>query len=129
MALPIPEKDRGAAHQDAQLQDADQGLVGWQSTEGPLCKWLLTEPEILILDEPTRGIDVGAKSAIYSLMDSIVSKGAAILMISSELQEVIGMSDRMYVMRKGKIVKELKKSEFSGDLILRYAMAGENIGS
>jgi len=62
-------------------------------------------------------------------MDSIVSKGAAILMISSELQEVIGMSDRMYVMRKGKIVKELKKSEFSGDLILRYAMAGENIGS
>jgi len=104
-------------------------LSGGNQQKVVLSKWLCAKPKLFIFDEPTRGIDVGAKAAIYALMDKIVHQGGAILMISSELQEVVGMSDRMYVMRKGKIVKELKKEEFSGDLILRYAMAGETFGS
>ncbi len=104
-------------------------LSGGNQQKVVLSKWLCAKPALFIFDEPTRGIDVGAKAAIYALMDKIVHAGGAILMISSELQEVVGMSDRMYVMRKGKIVKELNKKEFSGDTILRYAMAGEKFGS
>ena len=104
-------------------------LSGGNQQKVVLSKWLCAKPKVFIFDEPTRGIDVGAKAAIYALMDTIVRQGGAILMISSELQEVVGMSDRMYVMRKGRIVKELKKEEFSGDTVLRYAMAGESFGS
>jgi ribose transport system ATP-binding protein len=104
-------------------------LSGGNQQKVVLAKWLCAKPDVFIFDEPTRGIDVGAKAAIYGLMDGIVRRGGSILMISSELQEVVGMSDRIYVMRKGKIVKELKKEEFAGDTILRYAMAGETFGS
>jgi len=104
-------------------------LSGGNQQKVVLSKWLCAKPKVYIFDEPTRGIDVGAKAAIYALMDNIVQNGGAILMISSELQEVVGMSDRLYVMRKGRIVKHLLKEEFTGDTILRYAMAGESFGS
>ena len=82
-------------------------LSGGNQQKVVLSKWLCAEPRLFIFDEPTRGIDVGAKAAIYALMDGIARRGGAILMISSELQEVMGMSDRIYVMRAGRIVKEL----------------------
>ncbi len=76
-----------------------------------IAKWLGTTPKILIMDEPTRGIDVGAKSEIYALMSKLAQQGMAIIMISSELPEVLGMSDRILVMSDGRMVAELTREE------------------
>ena len=75
-----------------------------------LAKWLAVKPRILIMDEPTRGIDVGAKSEIHALMSRLAAEGLAVLMISSELPEVLGMSDRVLVMRSGRLVAEFDRS-------------------
>src|SRR5699024_8517825 len=72
-----------------------------------LAKWLVTDPQVMVLDEPTRGIDVGAKRAVYDLMRELTSQGVAIILISSELPEVIGMSDRIIVLHDGEISGEL----------------------
>ena len=74
-------------------------------------KWLESRPNLLILDEPTRGIDIHAKAEIYEIMDNIAKQGVAIIMISSELPELIGMSDRIYVMRRGSISLEIDRKE------------------
>ncbi len=86
-------------------------LSGGNQQKVVLAKWLSNEPEILIFDEPTRGIDVGAKMEIYELMDKLAAQGKTILMISSELPEVIGMSDRVYVMAEGSIINECIRGE------------------
>lgn len=86
-------------------------LSGGNQQKVVLAKWLSYDPEILIFDEPTRGIDVGAKMEIYSLMDRMASEGKAIIMISSELPEVIGMSDRIYIMQEGSIVGEVYRGD------------------
>jgi ribose transport system ATP-binding protein len=72
-----------------------------------LAKWLVTEPRVIVLDEPTRGIDVGAKRAVYDLMRTLTAEGAAVLLISSELPEVVAMADRILVLRDGRIAGEL----------------------
>ncbi len=82
-------------------------LSGGNQQKIVLGKWLATRPRVLILDEPTRGIDVGAKAEIHRLMGELAGQGLAILMICSELPEVLGMSDRVLVMREGRIVAEL----------------------
>ncbi len=94
-------------------------LSGGNQQKVVLAKWLSCEPDILIFDEPTRGIDVGAKMEIYALMDKLANEGKAILMISSELPEVIGMSDHIYVMKDGKIVNECFRgsSNFNAETI------------
>jgi len=97
-------------------------LSGGNQQKVVLSKWMLREPDILILDEPTRGIDVGAKFEIYKLMRNLVKEGKSIIMISSELPELIGMCDRIYVMAGGQITGELKRTEFSQEKIMRYAM-------
>ena len=97
-------------------------LSGGNQQKIVLSKWMLRDPDILILDEPTRGIDVGAKFEIYKLMTNIVRDGKSIIMVSSELPELIGMCDRIYVMAAGKITGELKRDEFSQETIMRYAM-------
>lgn len=99
-------------------------LSGGNQQKTVLAKWLCTKAEVIIFDEPTRGIDVGAKGEIYALMNELVKEGKAILMISSELPEIIGMSDRIYVMRDRKIVKEFKSGEATQELIISYAMEG-----
>lgn len=86
-------------------------LSGGNQQKVVLAKWLSNEPEILIFDEPTRGIDIGAKMEIYTLMDKLAAQGKAILLISSELPEIIGMSDRIYVMAEGRIMKECFRGE------------------
>jgi inositol transport system ATP-binding protein len=86
-----------------------------------LGKWMLPDPDILILDEPTRGIDVGAKYEIYRLMTELVEAGKAIVMVSSELPELLGMCDRIYVMCQGSVTGELQRGEFSQELIMKYA--------
>ncbi|GHV34878.1 monosaccharide-transporting ATPase [Synergistales bacterium] len=96
-------------------------LSGGNQQKVLLAKWMLRNPEILILDEPTRGIDVGAKYEIYRLMTELVQGGKAVVMVSSEMPELLGMCDRIYVMCQGTITGELSRSEFSQELIMRYA--------
>ena len=88
-----------------------------------MAKWLCRESEILLLDEPTRGIDVNAKYEIYELMYQLILHVVTIIMISSELPEVIGMSDRVLVMCEGRMTGELGREELEQDRILKYAMA------
>lgn len=99
-------------------------LSGGNQQKVVVAKWLCTQAKIFIFDEPTRGVDVGAKAEIHQLMNEMVKEGAAILMISSELPEVLHMSDRIYVMHGGRIVKELGRDEADQETVLRYAMAG-----
>ena len=100
-------------------------LSGGNQQKVVLAKWLLTNPKILILDEPTRGIDVGAKVEIYNEMNNLVDQGMCIIMISSELPEILGMSDRIYVMGSGQIKGELDWKEATQETILGYAIGGE----
>ena len=104
-------------------------LSGGNQQKVVLAKWLCTEADVIIFDEPTRGIDVGAKGEIYALMNELVKEGKAILMISSDLPEVLGMSDRVYVMRNRRIVKELDAGEATQELIISYAMEGAMEGA
>jgi putative multiple sugar transport system ATP-binding protein len=93
-------------------------LSGGNQQKVLLAKWMFTDPDILILDEPTRGIDVGAKYEIYCIINDLVAAGKSVVMISSELPEVIGMSDRIYIMNEGKFVGEMKASEATQENIM-----------
>ncbi len=84
-------------------------------------RWLLNEPEILIVDEPTRGIDVGAKAEIYKLLSNLAEQGKCIIMISSELPEILGMSDRVMVMCEGRMTGIIEKQNLCQERIMRYA--------
>ena len=101
-------------------------LSGGNQQKVVVGKWLSAGSNVIIFDEPTRGIDVGAKMEIYKLMDDLVSKGNAILMISSELQEVVGMSDRIYIMKEGEIVAEKLRGECPADEIGRIMVLGKD---
>jgi inositol transport system ATP-binding protein len=103
------------------LLEIIRNLSGGNQQKVLISRWLLTEPDLLILDEPTRGIDVGAKSEIYRLMTEFVRSGKAIIMISSELPEVLGMSDRILVMHEGDKVGELSRAEATQEKILQMA--------
>ncbi|WP_410514937.1 sugar ABC transporter ATP-binding protein [Paenibacillus sp. BR2-3] len=96
-------------------------LSGGNQQKVSLGKWLFVNPSVLILDEPTRGIDVGAKFEIYTIMNKLISEGMSIIMISSELTEVLGMSDRVYVMAEGKIKGELPVKEADQEKIMKLA--------
>lgn len=98
-------------------------LSGGNQQKVVLAKWLVREPSILILDEPTRGIDIGAKAEIYKLMIEFVAKGNSIIMISSEMPEVMGMADRILVFSNGISNGELKREEFTQENIMRFAVA------
>ena len=99
-------------------------LSGGNQQKVVLGKWLSTEPSLLILDEPTRGIDVGAKAEIRQKIDALAADGMAILLISSELPEIMGMSDRILVMREGRIVAEFARAGFAEETIGTAAIAG-----
>lgn len=103
------------------MENKVSSLSGGNQQKVVLAKWLANNPCILILDEPTRGVDVGARFEIYSIMKELAAQGVCIIMISSDLPEVIGMSDRVYVMYEGKLQGELKKEELNEDAIMRYA--------
>ncbi len=107
------------------IEQTVQNLSGGNQQKVVLAKWLFTDAKVLIFDEPTRGIDVGAKSEIYKLMNELAAQGVAIIMISSELPEVIGMSDRILVMHDGRITGELMRDEATQEKIMHLATGGE----
>jgi rhamnose transport system ATP-binding protein len=120
---------RQAAHEAAMQMEVRATSV-WQKTRElsggnqqkvVLAKWLSTQPRVLILDEPTRGIDIGTKAAVHKLMSDLAGQGIAILMISSELPEVLGMSDRILVMREGRMTGLFERSEATQEVIMRAA--------
>jgi L-arabinose transport system ATP-binding protein len=98
-------------------------LSGGNQQKVVLARWLAAKPKILILDEPTRGIDVGAKAEIYHLIDDLANEGLGIMFISSELPEILGLSDRIYVMQSGRITGELSGSNATEESVLELAMA------
>src|SRR6185437_10264926 len=100
-------------------------LSGGNQQKVVLSKWLARRPRVLILDEPTRGVDVGAKSEIYALMDELAAAGIAILMISSDLEEVLGMSDRVLVLHEGRLAGELPRAALSEQAIMHLATGGQ----
>jgi len=97
-------------------------LSGGNQQKALLGKWMFTEPDILILDEPTRGIDVGAKFDIYCLINQMVEQGKCVIMISSELPELLGMTDRIYVMNEGKMLAELETKDATQEAIMGYIL-------
>jgi ABC-type sugar transport system ATPase subunit len=106
------------------LEQLVKNLSGGNQQKVILGKWLMTQPTVLILDEPTRGIDVGAKFEIYNIMNELVDQGVGIVMISSELPEVLGMSDRIIVMHEGKFTGELDSGEASQEKVMHLATGG-----
>lgn len=101
--------------------DQVNSLSGGNQQKVLLAKWLLTAPKVLIVDEPTRGIDISAKSEIYTILNELASQGVSVLMVSSELPEVLGMCDRILIMRDGEMVKELEAGDATEESILSYA--------
>ncbi len=89
-----------------------------------IAKWLLTRPKVLFLDEPTRGIDVGAKVEIYNIMNDLVDQGVCVVMISSELPEVLGMSDRILVIHEGRLTGSLPREQASEQRVMYHATGG-----
>jgi len=102
-------------------------LSGGNQQKVVLSKWLFANPEILILDEPTRGIDVGAKYEIYTIINRLASEGKGIIFISSELPEILGICDRIYVMREGKIAGEMPAGEASQEKVMKYIMTEQEV--
>ncbi len=103
-------------------------LSGGNQQKALLARWLAMNPKILILDEPTKGIDVGAKAEIYRIIRDIAAQGISVIVVSSELPEIIGLSDRIYVMRSGHIVKELPGTEATEETVIAWAMMTNNAG-
>jgi len=107
----------------ANLEQPLSELSGGNQQKAVLAKWLLTAPRVLILDEPTKGIDVGSKAVVHALMGEWVQQGMAIIMVSSELPEVLGLSDRVLVMRRGRMAGMLDRSHADAATVLRLASA------
>jgi rhamnose transport system ATP-binding protein len=106
----------------ASLDSPVATLSGGNQQKVALARWLATEPAVLVLDEPTQGVDVGAKAEIHGLMVDLAERGLAIVMISSELPEVLGMSDRIAVMRAGTIVATLDRAEATPEGLIALAL-------
>ena len=134
--------DRGIINTDLEVQLAEKmteemgtktpsneqrigNLSGGNQQKALLGKWMFTEPDILILDEPTRGIDVGAKYDIYCLINQMVEQGKSVIMISSEMPEILGMCDRIYIMNEGKMAGELDAKEATQEGIMAHIMQNQ----
>ena len=103
-------------------------LSGGNQQKVLLAKWMFAEPDILILDEPTRGIDVGAKYEIYCIINQLAAEGKSVIMISSELPEILGMSDRIYVLNEGRMVGEFTREEASQEKIMTCILRSSGTG-
>jgi putative multiple sugar transport system ATP-binding protein len=104
-------------------------LSGGNQQKVVVSKWLFANPDVLILDEPTRGIDVGAKYEIYTIIAKLAAEGKAVIVISSEMPELLGITDRIYVMNEGHIVGEMAAADASQEKIMRAIVRGEGKAS
>ena len=102
-------------------------LSGGNQQKIVVAKWLMSDSEVIILDEPTRGIDVGAKREIYELINDLARAGKAVIVISSDMEEVLGISDRIAVMHEGRIAGMVEKKDFSQQIISEYAIGGAKL--
>ena len=105
----------------ADAQQEVGSLSGGNQQKVVLARWLLTAPRVLILDEPTKGIDVGSKAVVHRLMSELVQQGLGVIMVSSELPEVLGMADRILVMRRGRARGLFERADASAEAILKAA--------
>ena len=105
----------------ASLDTPVESLSGGNQQKVVIAKWLATQPKVIILDEPTKGIDIGSKAAVHEFMAELAAQGLAVIMVSSEIPEVVGMSDRIIVMREGRIAAELSGDEMTPETLVRYA--------
>lgn len=105
----------------ANIDDPVERLSGGNQQKVVLAKWLATEPRLLIVDEPTRGIDVGTKAEVHRLLSEEAAKGMAVLMVSSDLPEVLGMADRILVMREGRLVAQIARADASQEKVMASA--------
>lgn len=105
----------------ASLDQDVANLSGGNQQKVVIAKWLATQPKVIIMDEPTKGIDIGSKAAVHSFMAELVAQGLSIIMVSSEIPEIIGMSDRVIVMREGRLVEELAHKNITADALIRAA--------
>ena len=117
---------QGTGNQNSKLRALVVNLSGGNQQKVVIAKWLTRDSEILIFDEPTRGIDVGAKNEIYKLMNRLAAEGKSIIMISSEMTEVLRMSDRIIVMCEGKITGNIDISEATQEHIMNHATRNIN---
>ncbi|MBT2551436.1 ATP-binding cassette domain-containing protein, partial [Arthrobacter sp. ISL-65] len=101
-------------------------LSGGNQQKVVLSKWIFSGPDILILDEPTRGIDVGAKYEIYGIINELAAQGKAVIVISSELPELLGLSDRIYAISEGRITGEVPREEADQEVLMHYMTAGKD---
>ena len=122
--LAIEDMSRQLQVKTPSVEQLVQNLSGGNQQKVVLGKWLLTDPKVLILDEPTRGIDVGAKYEIYTIMHRLAEMGITVIMISSELSEILGMSDRVIVVHEGKISGDLPRSAATQEKIMTFATGG-----
>jgi ABC-type sugar transport system ATPase subunit len=106
---------------------AVSSLSGGNQQKVVVAKWLATQPKVLILDEPTRGVDVGAKHEIYSIIDELAKEGLGVLLVSSELEEILNLCDTVCVVRRGRLVRTLAREELSQEAIMQYAAGAEKI--
>jgi len=104
------------------IQQFTKNLSGGNQQKVMLARWIYADPDVLILDEPTRGIDVGAKYEIYCVINELACLGKSVIVISSELPEVLGISDRVYVMNEGSFVGELSREEASQESVMQCIM-------
>jgi ribose transport system ATP-binding protein len=121
------EADELIADLDLRPRDSTRAvgqLSGGNQQKAIVGRWLSAKSDILLIDEPTRGVDVGAKAEIYRLIGTLTSRGAAIIMVSSDLPEVLQVSDRIAIMREGRIVKELDRQSATEETIMHYATGG-----
>lgn len=105
----------------ASLDTPVRNLSGGNQQKVVIAKWLATQPKVIILDEPTKGIDIGSKAAVHEFMAELAAQGLAVIMVSSEIPEILGMSDRAIVMREGRIAAELSKADLSPEVLVRHA--------
>jgi len=120
------EKYSGELHiKTPSIEQHAENLSGGNQQKVVLAKWLMTRPKVLILDEPTRGIDVGAKVEIYEIINELVKKGVGVIVISSELNEIMGICTRIMVMHEGRFTGELKAEEATQEKIMHYATGGK----
>ncbi len=113
----------------AGLEQPVAQLSGGNQQKVVLGKWLATEPKVVILDEPTRGVDVGAKAAVFAFVAELVARGVAVILVSSELPEVMGVADRIAVMRQGRLVRTMPRTEFDAEAIAAAALGAAQGGA